>query len=66
MFARIGSLAPLALRDLVLAMAQAIPMVDPITMLDPIPMVDSILMVVPIPMVKFRFWYLAISFDAGP
>ena len=35
-------------------------MVDAITMVDPIPMEDSI------PMVEFRFWYLAISFDARP
>ncbi len=40
-------------------------MVDTITMVDPIPMADSIPMVDPIPMVEFRFWYLAISFDAG-
>ncbi len=47
-------------------MVKPIPMVDPITMVDSIPMSDSIPMVDPIPMVEFRFWYLAISFDAGP
>ena len=42
-------------------MAKPITIVDPITMVDPLPMVD------PIPtMVEFRFWYVAISFDAGP
>ena len=47
-------------------MVKPIPMVDPITMVDPIPMADPIPMLDPMPMVEFRFWYLAISFDAGP
>ncbi len=39
---------------------------DPITLVDPFPMADCIPIVDPIPMVEFRFWLLAISFDAGP
>ncbi len=55
----------------ILTMVKPIPMVDPITMVDPIPMadpipmVDSMPMVDPMPKVEFRFWHLAISFDAG-
>ena len=49
--ARFGSLALLALRDLVYAMAKPTPIVDPITMVNPIPMVDAIPMADSIPMV---------------
>ena len=48
-------------------MVKPIPKVsDPIPLVDPVPMADCIPMVDPIPTVEFRFWHLAISFDAGP